>query len=87
MSERGPALLTVDDAARYLAVTPACVRRWISQRRFPVIKLGPGPRACVRLRALDLDAYVAASVRPASPVWSARTHAWLRLPPAKGGSR
>jgi excisionase family DNA binding protein len=86
MTERA-GLLTVADAARYLAVTPACIRRWISQRRFPVVKLGLGPRAAVRMRALDLDAYVAASVRPASPVWSARTHAWLRPPHLKGGAR
>jgi excisionase family DNA binding protein len=66
-------LLDVASAATYLGVTPACIRRWIAQRRFPVVKLGPGPRAVVRMRPADLDAYIVASVRPASPLWTART--------------
>jgi excisionase family DNA binding protein len=33
-------LRSVDDAARYLGLQPSTLRRWIYERRIPVVKLG-----------------------------------------------
>ena len=33
-------LKSVDDAARYLGLQPSTLRRWIYERRIPVVKLG-----------------------------------------------
>lgn len=47
-------LLSINDVARRLSVSPAAVRRWIVQRRVPVVKLG----ALTRLRTLDVEELV-----------------------------
>jgi excisionase family DNA binding protein len=47
-------LLNINEVARRLSVSPAAVRRWIAQRRVPVVKLG----ALTRLRALDVEELV-----------------------------
>jgi excisionase family DNA binding protein len=44
-------LLTVEDAARLLSVTPSAVRKWMYQRRLPVVKLG----RLTRLRLEDVE--------------------------------
>jgi excisionase family DNA binding protein len=49
-------LLTVDEAAEYLATKPRFIRRLIAEKRIPYVKLG----AHVRLDSDDLDAFVAA---------------------------
>lgn len=49
-------LLTVDEAAKYLTVTPRFVRRLIEERRIPKVKLGK----FVRIHRDDLDAFIAA---------------------------
>jgi excisionase family DNA binding protein len=54
-------LLRVEEAAELLAVTPACIRKWITTRRVPAVKLG----RAVRLRAANLEDMVKAGVRPA----------------------
>jgi excisionase family DNA binding protein len=56
-------LLTVPEAAAMLRMTPGGVRKWISQRKLPVVRLG----RLVRLRPSDLAALVAQGVRPARP--------------------
>ena len=53
-------LLTVLAAARYLGVTEWAVRRWISQRRVPFVKLG----RCTRLDRHDLDRLIERSKVP-----------------------
>jgi excisionase family DNA binding protein len=44
-------LKSVDEAARYLGLQPSTLRRWIYERRFPVIKLGR--RVLIRQEVLD----------------------------------
>lgn len=63
-SPSGPAgfrLLTVAEAAAYLNVTERFIRRIISERRVPVVRLGRH----VRLALSDLDGYVSANRAPA----------------------
>lgn len=52
------ALLTRDDAARYLSVQPGTLRVWACERRYPLpfVKVG----RAVRYRIEDLDAFIAA---------------------------
>lgn len=47
-------LLTVEEAARMLACTPAAVRKWLYQRRLPCVKVG----RLVRLRFEDIQRVV-----------------------------
>ena len=49
-TERHPLLLTVDEAAQALAVTPAAVRKWVWQRRLPAVHVG----RLLRLRHADV---------------------------------
>jgi excisionase family DNA binding protein len=44
-------LITVEEAARMLACTPAAIRKWIFQRRLPCVKIG----RLVRLRLEDVQ--------------------------------
>lgn len=53
-AERGAELIDVADAARYLGITEAFVRRLVLERRIRYYKLGK----FVRFRAEDLDAFV-----------------------------
>jgi excisionase family DNA binding protein len=53
-------LLTVEEAAEALACSVAGIRRWISQRKLPVVKVG----RIVRLRARDLEGLVTAGYQP-----------------------
>jgi excisionase family DNA binding protein len=54
-------LLTVDQAAEYLATKPRFIRRLIAEKRIPYVKLG----AHVRIDDTDLDQFVEAGrVRP-----------------------
>jgi excisionase family DNA binding protein len=50
------ALLTADQAAEYLNVTPRFVRRLTSERRVPFVRLGRH----VRFDTRDLDEFIAA---------------------------
>jgi excisionase family DNA binding protein len=57
-------LLTVDEAATYLATKPRFIRRLIAEKRIPYVKLG----AHVRLDTDDLDRFVdAGRVHPQIP--------------------
>ena len=55
-----PQLLTIDQAAEYLGTGQRFVRRLISERRIPYVKLGKH----VRLERCALDAFVAAGRVP-----------------------
>jgi excisionase family DNA binding protein len=62
-------LLTVDEAATYLNVTPATVRRFRRDGVLPVIKLGGQSKSRIRFRRADVDAliesgYTAATAGP-----------------------
>ncbi len=52
-------LVTVKQAADLLACSEAAVRKWIYQRRLPVVKVG----RLTRLRLNDLEALVAQGLR------------------------
>ena len=52
------ALLTVEQAAERLGVTPRFIRRLTSEKRIPYVKLGGGSH--VRIEEEDLEAFVAA---------------------------
>ena len=56
-----PELLSVAQVAERLSVTEAAVRKWLAQRRLPVVKLG----RLTRLRAYDLEAVVKHGLPPA----------------------
>ncbi len=49
-----PELLSVAQVAERLSVTEAAVRKWLAQRRLPVVKLG----RLTRLRVCDLETVV-----------------------------
>jgi excisionase family DNA binding protein len=54
-------LLTVDEAAEYLATTPRFIRRLVAEKRIPYVKLG----SHLRLDKDDLDDFVESGrVRP-----------------------
>ncbi len=55
--ERNKPLLTVQDAAKYLAVSVSTVYGWVWQRRIPFVKIG----RAVRFDPRDLEAFVEAS--------------------------
>ena len=64
-SQRAPAqLLTIGQAAEYLGTGQRFVRRLISERRIPYVKLGKH----VRLERCALDAFVAAGRVPCQQV-------------------
>ena len=44
-------LLTVDEVAAYLKVTPAAVYLWIKEKALPTVKAG----TLIRIRKLELD--------------------------------
>jgi excisionase family DNA binding protein len=48
-------LLSVEEAAVMLSCSPAAIRKWVYQRRLPVVKVG----RLTRLRRRDLEAVVA----------------------------
>jgi excisionase family DNA binding protein len=59
-------LLTVEQAAKQLACTPAAVRRWLSKRRLPKVKVG----RLTRIRASDVEAMITKGTQPALPSYS-----------------
>ena len=50
-------LLTVKQAAELLACSEAGIRKWIYQRKLPVVKVG----RLTRVRATDLEKFVQAA--------------------------
>ena len=53
--------LKVDDFAKPLGVTPACVRRWLLERKIACVKLG----RLVRIPASELERLLEEGMRPA----------------------
>lgn len=54
-------LLTVDAVAKALSVTPACIRRWIFERKIATVKLG----RLVRIPLSEVRRMVEQGLRPA----------------------
>lgn len=54
-------LFSIKDAAVKLAVTESAVRKWIYQRRIPIVKVG----RLTRIRQADLAAWVRLGLQPA----------------------
>lgn len=52
-------LVTVKEAAHLLACSEAAIRKWVYQRRLPIVKVG----RLTRLRQSDLEALVARGLR------------------------
>jgi excisionase family DNA binding protein len=44
-------LLSVEEAAKRLAVTEAAIRKWVYQKRLPAVRVG----RCLRLRLDDVE--------------------------------
>jgi excisionase family DNA binding protein len=66
---QGARLLTVQEAARYLAVSVSTLYGWVWQRRIPFIKVGRG----LRFDLADLEGFIEANrVRPGASGFSAR---------------
>ena len=57
---QGNRLIRVEEAARIIDVTPAAVRKWLTQRRLPKVKVG----SATRLRLSDVEAVVANGLPP-----------------------
>ena len=49
-----PRLMTVNDAARYLAVSVSTLYGWVYQRRIPFVKMG----RALRFELVDLDSFI-----------------------------
>ena len=56
-------LLSVDEAAQYLRVSPGTLRNWLSMRRLEFVKIG----RLTRLSEAALDRYIAEHTVKASP--------------------
>jgi excisionase family DNA binding protein len=53
-SNSAPRLMTVTDAARYLAVSVSTLYGWVYQRRIPFVKVG----RALRFEVVDLDSFI-----------------------------
>lgn len=63
MTETRNKLLTVNQFAEALGVTPACIRRWLLERKIAHVKVG----RLVRLTPDELSRVVQDGFRPAKP--------------------
>ncbi len=53
-------LFTVDAVAKVLSVTPACIRRWIFERKIATVKLG----RLVRIPPNEVQRLIQSGLRP-----------------------
>jgi excisionase family DNA binding protein len=53
------ALLDAAEAGKYIGSTESHVRRLVTERRIPYVKLGKGSRAPLRFDTARLDAWIA----------------------------
>ena len=65
LDNQTPAVMTTDEAARYLRVSPKTVRRLMDRQEIAVCRIGGEEGNCgaVRFRRGDLDAYLARLAR------------------------
>ena len=63
MREHGTDLLSVREFADALKVTPACIRRWLLERKIGCVKLG----RLVRIPSEELDRLISRGLRPPKP--------------------
>jgi excisionase family DNA binding protein len=68
----GTTLLTIPEAAARLRVSVPTLRRYIARRRLAVVRLVGAPRSPIRIRTVDLDAFIADCVVPAAVPGKAR---------------
>ena len=47
-------LLTVEEAAAYIGISPGTLRNWLSVKRLPYVKIG----RLTRVRRMDLDRFI-----------------------------
>ncbi len=59
-------LLTVDETADYLNLTPQTVRRLHRDGVLPSVKLGGKSKSRIRFKQSDLDAVIESGYRPAT---------------------
>lgn len=62
-------LLTVEEAARRLALRPKTLRNWISLRRIATVKFGSRRAGAVRIETAELERLIAAHRQPAEKPW------------------
>jgi len=62
--EKDKSLLRVNEFAELLDVTPACVRRWLLERKISSTRIG----RLVRIPASEIERLVESGLRPARPV-------------------
>lgn len=63
MESNQRALLSVPEFAALLGVTPACIRRWVLERKIATVKLG----RLIRVPASEADRLISSGLRPARP--------------------
>jgi len=63
MESRQTNLLSVPQFADALGVTPACIRRWILERKITTVKLG----RLIRVPSSEIARLIDAGLRPARP--------------------
>lgn len=51
-------LMTLEQISTYLSINPKTIRKWVFQRRIPVIRLGEGKRRLLRFRLTDIDKWI-----------------------------
>jgi excisionase family DNA binding protein len=61
--EKEKSLLRVDEFAALLNVTPACIRRWLLERKIASTRIG----RLVRIPATEIERLVESGHRPALP--------------------
>jgi excisionase family DNA binding protein len=61
MDTKETTLLSVSEFANTLGVTPACIRRWIHERRIETVKLG----RLIRVPLSEIDRLIISGRRPA----------------------
>jgi excisionase family DNA binding protein len=59
-------LVDLSEAAYELGLSQRTVRRYVHHGDLPAVRLGDGPRAPIRLRRRDLDAFVDEHLMPAT---------------------
>ncbi|HHY76745.1 MAG TPA: helix-turn-helix domain-containing protein [Firmicutes bacterium] len=58
-------LLTTEEVANILKVSPRTILRWIHAGTLAAVKLGEGRRSEWRIRRQDLNEYIEARLKPA----------------------